>query len=306
MLNTREFLRQFVSAPVHVVSPSRVCWCVLYSWVPIDHRPSADEFPHDDHCSWSWSFPLTWPSWNDPSYRLAWGREWCKSYDERDDPSVPCPWWCNRGHPFCGKGLGGKEPSEKGVEELVSCCYVIDAGRLTLSQKSSVNSNEGICHDIQCQMDDNSLLQVKKFFSSFHVVSGVCRSPSILTSIGSTSCAMTTSWAFFCSTNLVTEFAPARMIFPFLEGASSFPAAFDSAFAFKRFCLANFVSGRYFSNSLNNWTQFCLSKAWENWLIGGGIFKRFCRMALWRWMRMYLGHLTKRDKSRLGWMLFPT
>lgn len=48
-----------------------------------------------------------------------------------------------------------------------------------------------------------------------------------------------------------------------------------------------------------------LSSVWVNWLIGGGTFNLRCRTAFWRWMRMYLGHLTKRDRSRVGWMSWP-
>lgn len=116
---------------------------------------------------------------------------------------------------------------------------------------------------------------------------------------------MTTSWAFFCSTNLTTELQPAFNVFGLLAGASSFPATFDSAFAFRRALFCNFVSGRYFSKTLKSWTAVCLSNACENWLIGGGILRRFCKIALWRWMRMYFGHLTKRERSRLGWTFWP-
>lgn len=126
-----------------------------------------------------------------------------------------------------------------------------------------------------------------------------------LTSIGSTSWAMMTSWAFFCSTNLVTVLHPALNALGFFDGASSLPATLASAFDFKRALFCNFVSGRYFSMSLKSWTAVYLSKAWENWLIGGGIFKRFCKIALWRWIRMYFGHLTKRERSRLGWTFWP-
>lgn len=52
------------------------------------------------------------------------------------------------------------------------------------------------------------------------------------TSIGSTSWAITTNWAFFCSTNLVTVLVPALRVLGFLEGVSSFLATFASALAF--------------------------------------------------------------------------
>ncbi|GMR31716.1 hypothetical protein PMAYCL1PPCAC_01911, partial [Pristionchus mayeri] len=34
----------------------------------------------------------------------------------------------------------------------------------------------------------------------------------------------------------------------------------------------------------------------RNWLTGGGIFRRLRRTAFCLWMRMYLGHLTKRSQ----------
>ncbi len=49
----------------------------------------------------------------------------------------------------------------------------------------------------------------------------------------------------------------------------------------------------------------CLSKVWLNWLIGGGILSRCCKTFLCLWTRMYLGHLTKRLKSRVGWISCP-
>lgn len=126
-----------------------------------------------------------------------------------------------------------------------------------------------------------------------------------LTSIGSTSWAMTTNWAFFCSINLVTVLVPAFNVFGRFFGWTSLPLALASAIFFKRCFLANEVSGRYFSSILNNCTAVCLSNVWLNWLIGGGIFKRFCKTAFCLWTRMYFGHLTKRAKSRFGWMFWP-
>ena len=49
----------------------------------------------------------------------------------------------------------------------------------------------------------------------------------------------------------------------------------------------------------------CFSKQVWNWLIGGGIFKRVWRTVFCLCKRMYLGHLTNRLKSRLGWMDCP-
>ena len=49
----------------------------------------------------------------------------------------------------------------------------------------------------------------------------------------------------------------------------------------------------------------CLSSVCENWLMLGGTFSLCMMMARWRCRRMYLGHLTKRLKSRFGWMSWP-
>lgn len=126
-----------------------------------------------------------------------------------------------------------------------------------------------------------------------------------LTSIGSTSWAITTNWAFFCSTSLVTVFVPARMKFGFFFGWTSLPFALAAAIFFNRCFLANVDSGRYFSSNLNNCTAVCLSKVWLNWLIGGGIFNRFCKIAFCRWTRIYFGQRTNRERSRFGWIFWP-
>lgn len=47
------------------------------------------------------------------------------------------------------------------------------------------------------------------------------------------------------------------------------------------------------------------SRAWRNWLMEGGTFRRCWRTARWRCRRTYLGQRTKRLKSRLGWMSWP-
>ena len=49
----------------------------------------------------------------------------------------------------------------------------------------------------------------------------------------------------------------------------------------------------------------CLSRAWENWLIGGGTFNLVWRTAFCLWRRMYFGQRTNRLKSLLGWMSWP-
>jgi len=76
------------------------------------------------------------------------------------------------------------------------------------------------------------------------------------TSIGSTSCAITTSWAFFCSTNLVTQLLPWRKTLGLFVGASSFFATFASARARSLAFFAYAVSGLYFSKILNSaWAE---------------------------------------------------
>lgn len=112
-----------------------------------------------------------------------------------------------------------------------------------------------------------------------------------------------TNWAFFFSTNDVTVFIPLRITLGRLVARSGLLLlACSSARCFKRSFFSGRVSGRYFSKSLNNWVDVCLSSVWVNWLIGGGTFKRLSKMLRWRWRRMYWGHLTKRVRSRLCWI----
>ena len=49
----------------------------------------------------------------------------------------------------------------------------------------------------------------------------------------------------------------------------------------------------------------CLSRVDLNWLTGGGMRRRLSSTAFWRCRRTYLGHLTKRVRSRFGWMSPP-
>merc|ERR1719394_1609384 len=88
-----------------------------------------------------------------------------------------------------------------------------------------------------------------------------------------------TNFAFFFSTNVVTVLIPWRTTGPRLVGLSSLPAARASARSLKRSFLSRLVSGRYLSNNLNNWVAVCLSRACENWLIGGGTFNLVWRTA---------------------------
>uniref|UniRef100_A0A2M4B0H8 Putative secreted protein n=1 Tax=Anopheles triannulatus TaxID=58253 RepID=A0A2M4B0H8_9DIPT len=98
---------------------------------------------------------------------------------------------------------------------------------------------------------------------------------------------------------------PWRTVFGFFAGGSSLPAALASAAAFRRCAFTIGFSGRYFSSSLSSCWAVGLSRACENWLIGGGTFRRFCRIAFWRWMRMYFGQRTNRDRSRFGCTFWP-
>merc|ERR1719474_2350278 len=75
---------------------------------------------------------------------------------------------------------------------------------------------------------------------------------NITSSMGSTSLAMTTSWAFFFSIRVVTVLTPWRTTGALLLGASSFPSALAAALALSLSFLACLVSGRYLSRSLNN------------------------------------------------------
>ena len=58
-----------------------------------------------------------------------------------------------------------------------------------------------------------------------------------------------------------------------------------------------------FNNQL--YLPVCLSRAWLNWLIGGGTFNLVWRTAFCLWRRMYFGQRTNRLKSLLGWISCP-
>merc|ERR1712096_163721 len=117
------------------------------------------------------------------------------------------------------------------------------------------------------------------------------------TSIGSTSCAMTTSWAFFSSTRDVTWLMPILTATGRLAAALP-PAATVSAWVLRRSFFSVRVSGLSLLRRRNSWDAWRLSKVLENWLIAGGILMRLRSVILERWMRTYLGHLTKRVRSR--------
>merc|ERR1719421_1099746 len=118
-------------------------------------------------------------------------------------------------------------------------------------------------------------------------------------SIGSTSCAITTSLAFFSSTSVVTWLRPNLMAGGALE-SESLPFTFFSATAARRCFFCARVSGAHFFSrraSCSNW--FLSSVAW-NCARVGGTFRRCTMMRFWRCSRTRLGHLVKRVRSRLG------
>ena len=148
---------------------------------------------------------------------------------------------------------------------------------------------------------------------------------------GSTSWAITTREAFFFSTAETTRLTPTeRTLVRLKPGSSALPAALKkinnykysatfvvlrtwkssstylaSARAKSRAFFSPLLSGRYFSASLKKAWAVCRSRVWLNWLTIGGTLSRFWRTARCRWSRTYLGHLTKRVKSRLGCTFWP-
>lgn len=118
-----------------------------------------------------------------------------------------------------------------------------------------------------------------------------------------------------------------------LEGAAlpPFPVAFLAACSRRRSLCWRLLSGRYLLRSLKtdcaetrhsemlyspkSRILLCphlqslpvgLSNARLNWLIGGGTFKRWYKILRCRWILTYRGHFTKRVRSRLGWISWPT
>merc|ERR1719424_2637253 len=123
-------------------------------------------------------------------------------------------------------------------------------------------------------------------------------------SMGSTSWAMMTNLAALFSTKVVTWFNPYFNTTGFLVFTSC-PAFFCWAISMRRFFLASRVSGMYFLQSFKTWAAWFLSMVQLNWWMAGGTFKRINMIFFARCKRTYLGHLTKRVRSRLGWMLPP-
>merc|ERR1711918_170506 len=123
-------------------------------------------------------------------------------------------------------------------------------------------------------------------------------------SMGSTSWASTTGLAFFSSMSVVTWLMPILHETGRLEDALP-PAATAAASALRRSFFSVRVSGLRLFRRRKSCDAWRLSKVLENWLIAGGILMRLSRVILARWRRTYLGHLTKRVRSRFGMMAPP-
>merc|ERR1712185_428109 len=124
-------------------------------------------------------------------------------------------------------------------------------------------------------------------------------------SMGSTSWASTTSLAFFSSMSVVTWLMPILHETGRLEDALP-PAATAAASALRRSFFSVRVSGLRLFRRRKSCDAWRLSKVLENWLMAGGTLMRLRSVILARWRRTYLGHLTKRVRSRpLGRMSPP-
>ena len=77
---------------------------------------------------------------------------------------------------------------------------------------------------------------------------------------------MTTSWAFFFSTRVVTVLTPCLTTGALLLGASSFPSALAAALSLSLSFLACLVSGLYLSSSLKSWVAEQSKVSTENYL----------------------------------------
>lgn len=118
-------------------------------------------------------------------------------------------------------------------------------------------------------------------------------------SIGSTSCAMTTSLAFLFSTRVVMCLRP----YLSMKGFDFWVCSWLS------FCnlsvLACLVSGRYFMRRRKTDEAWAESKVRLNWLIGGGTFRRVKRILRRRCSWIYLGQRTNLYRFPFGWMSPP-
>ncbi len=87
------------------------------------------------------------------------------------------------------------------------------------------------------------------------------------TSTGSTSWAIMTNWAFFCSTNDVTVLTPLRTTNGRFVGWSGLPSLRSLARWNKRAFLSFLASGLYLSNSLNSWLAVVRNSKGKWWLV---------------------------------------
>mmetsp|Transcript_11408 Transcript_11408/g.31803 ORF Transcript_11408/g.31803 Transcript_11408/m.31803 type:complete len:271 (-) Transcript_11408:38-850(-) len=124
-------------------------------------------------------------------------------------------------------------------------------------------------------------------------------------SMGSTSCAIATSLACFCSIRVVTWFSPYLMTWGFFV-FTSWPSFFCWAISMSLAFFSSAVSGMYFFISLKSCAAWFLSMAMLNWLMAGGTLRRMSMTRFMRCRRTNLGHLTKRLRFLFGWMSPPS
>merc|ERR550532_1579849 len=86
---------------------------------------------------------------------------------------------------------------------------------------------------------------------------------------------------------------------------TSWPSFFCWAISIIRVFFAFFVSGMYFFASFRTADAWFLSMVVLNWWRAGGILRRISMMRFFLCSWMYLGHLTKRVRSRFGWTSPP-
>lgn len=97
-------------------------------------------------------------------------------------------------------------------------------------------------------------------------------------STGSTSWAMRTRLAFFCSIRVVMCFKPNLRTFGGAVVGTASPAALALASSARRWFLTAFVSGWYLTRSLKTSAAWFLSSVFWNWAMTGGTFKRWRRI----------------------------
>merc|ERR1712211_4392 len=96
---------------------------------------------------------------------------------------------------------------------------------------------------------------------------------------GSTSWAIKTRVAFFCSTKAVMCLIPYLTTLGFWEASTCLPSVRALATATRRFFFSALVSGACLSNNLKSWVAVFLSRVRLNWLTEGGTFNRYEELA---------------------------